>query len=94
VNKRSPPPTSLKQHEDVLQEEWYKIPLQLVEVHSKKDCGYTEEKGVVQHHINNEKCTVFVVFPLFCSTTDIFVKLPLGIKEHSYHPNFKQINEY
>jgi hypothetical protein len=35
-----PPPTSLKQPEDV-QEEWYKIPLRdyskLVGVHSKKD---------------------------------------------------------
>jgi hypothetical protein len=26
-----PPPTSLKQHEDVLQEEWYKIPLETVQ---------------------------------------------------------------
>jgi hypothetical protein len=28
---RFPPPTSLKQHEDVLQEEWYKIPLKTVQ---------------------------------------------------------------
>jgi hypothetical protein len=27
VRNRFPPPTSLKQLEDVLQEEWYKIPL-------------------------------------------------------------------
>jgi hypothetical protein len=41
VRSRFPPPISLKQLEDVLQEEWYKIPLEtvkiLVEVHSKKD---------------------------------------------------------
>jgi hypothetical protein len=30
VRKRFPSPTSLKQLEDVLQEEWYKIPLQTV----------------------------------------------------------------
>jgi hypothetical protein len=31
VRNRFPPPTSLKQFEDVLQEEWYKIPLQTVQ---------------------------------------------------------------
>jgi hypothetical protein len=31
VRNRSPPPTSLKQLEDVLQEEWYKIPLETVQ---------------------------------------------------------------
>jgi hypothetical protein len=31
VRNRFPPPTSLKQLEDVLQEEWYKIPLQTVQ---------------------------------------------------------------
>jgi hypothetical protein len=31
VRNRFPTPTSLKQHEDVLQEEWYKILLQTVE---------------------------------------------------------------
>jgi hypothetical protein len=44
ARNRFPPPTSLKQLEDVLQEEWYKIPLdcpKLVRVHSKKDCGWT-----------------------------------------------------
>jgi hypothetical protein len=30
VRKRFPPPTSLKQLEEVLQEEWYKIPLETV----------------------------------------------------------------
>jgi hypothetical protein len=28
---RFPPPTSLKQLEDVLQEEWYKIPLETIQ---------------------------------------------------------------
>jgi hypothetical protein len=31
VRSRFPPPTSLKQLEDVLQEEWYKIPLGTVQ---------------------------------------------------------------
>jgi hypothetical protein len=31
ARNRFPPPTSLKQLEDVLQEEWYKIPLQTVQ---------------------------------------------------------------
>jgi hypothetical protein len=31
VKNRFPPPTSVKQLEDVLQEEWYKIPLETVQ---------------------------------------------------------------
>jgi hypothetical protein len=31
VRNRFPPPTSLKQLQDVLQEEWYKIPLETVQ---------------------------------------------------------------
>jgi hypothetical protein len=31
VRNRFPPPTSLKQLEDVLQEEWYKIPLETIQ---------------------------------------------------------------
>jgi hypothetical protein len=31
VGNRFPPPTSLKQLEDILQEEWYKIPLETVQ---------------------------------------------------------------
>jgi hypothetical protein len=31
VRNRFPPPTSLKQSQDVLQEEWYKIPLETVQ---------------------------------------------------------------
>jgi hypothetical protein len=31
VKNRSPPPTSLKQLENVLHEEWYKIPLETVQ---------------------------------------------------------------
>jgi hypothetical protein len=31
VRSRSPPPISLKQLENVLQEEWYKIPLETVQ---------------------------------------------------------------
>jgi hypothetical protein len=32
TRNRFPSPTSLKQHEDVLQEEWYKIPLETVQI--------------------------------------------------------------
>jgi hypothetical protein len=31
ARNRFPPPASLKQHEDVLQEEWYKIPLEIAQ---------------------------------------------------------------
>jgi hypothetical protein len=48
VRNRFPPPASLKELEDVLEEEWYKISAtdssKLVRVHSKKDCGCTGGK--------------------------------------------------
>jgi hypothetical protein len=48
MRNRFPPPTSLKQLEDVFQEEWYKVLLETVQnlyrVHSKKDCGCIEVK--------------------------------------------------
>jgi hypothetical protein len=48
VRNRFLPATSVKQLEDVFQEEWYKIPLEtvrkLVRVHSKKDCGSIESR--------------------------------------------------
>jgi hypothetical protein len=31
AGNRFPPPASLKQHEDILQEEWYKIPIETVQ---------------------------------------------------------------
>jgi hypothetical protein len=61
VRNRFPPPTSLKQFEDVLQEEWYKIALETVQ-------NLYWKQQVVQHHINKEMFTVSVAFPLFCST--------------------------
>jgi hypothetical protein len=46
VRNRFPPPTSLKQLEDVLQEEWNKIKLETVQnfdrAHPKKDSGGIE----------------------------------------------------
>jgi hypothetical protein len=70
VRTRFQPQTSLNQLEDVLQEEWYKIPLQTVqnlyEIISRSVAALKAK--VVQHHINKEMCTVSVVFPLFCST--------------------------
>jgi hypothetical protein len=66
LRNRFPSPTSLKQLEDFLQEEWCKIQLETVRIHSK-DCGCIEcKRWSVQQHIHKEMCTVSVVFPLFC----------------------------
>jgi hypothetical protein len=49
VRNRFPPPTSLKQPEDVLQEEWYKIPLETVrnlyESTPSRNAAVLEAKG-------------------------------------------------
>jgi hypothetical protein len=73
VRNRFQPPAALKQLGDVLQEEWYKIPLETVQnlyqsIH-KKDCGYIEQQEIVQHHINKEMRILSVVFLLFCPTS-------------------------
>jgi hypothetical protein len=57
VRNRFPPQTSLKQLEDVLQEEWYKIPRdcsELVRVHSK-------DRGCNEGNTNKEMSTVAVI---------------------------------
>jgi hypothetical protein len=64
VRNRFPPPTLLKQLEDVLLEEWCEIPLKTVQ---HLYVLYWKQK-MVQHHINKEMCTVSVVCPLFCQT--------------------------
>jgi hypothetical protein len=67
---RFPPPTSIKQLEDV-KEEWYKILLETVETLYEsipRRITAVLKKNVVQHHINKEICTTSVVFPLFCPT--------------------------
>jgi transposase len=55
VRNRFPPPTSLKQLEDVLQAEWYKIPLEsvqnLYESILRRNATVLKAKGV-HHHIN------------------------------------------
>jgi hypothetical protein len=64
VRNRFPPPTSLKQLEEVIQEEWYKIPLETVQNLCKSIPRRTAailKANVVQHHINKELCTVSVV---------------------------------
>jgi hypothetical protein len=69
MRNRFRPQTSLKQHEGVLQEEWYKIPLETAQNESiPRTILSILETEVVQHHDNKELCTVFVVFPLFCPT--------------------------
>jgi hypothetical protein len=53
VIDRIPLSSFLKQRENVLQEELYTVLLETVaRLHSKKDCGCTEGKSVVQHHSN------------------------------------------
>jgi hypothetical protein len=59
---RFPPPTSLKQLEDVLQEEWYNFARdcsKLVRVLSKKDSGWTEGKSW-SNTILIEKCIQYL----------------------------------
>jgi hypothetical protein len=69
VRNRFQPPISLKQLEDVLQEEWHKILPETVQNLYKsiprRIAAVLKEK-VVQHHIEKEMCTVSVVCPLFC----------------------------
>jgi hypothetical protein len=71
VGNRFPPPTSLKQLEDVPQKEWYKIPLETVqylyESIQRRFVAVLKE-GVVKNHNNKEICIVCLVFPLFCPT--------------------------
>jgi hypothetical protein len=75
VRNRLPSSTSLKQLGDVLQEEWYKILLETVQNLYESIPNRTEAalKGkVIENHISKEKCTVFLVLPLFCPT-------PIGV---------------
>jgi hypothetical protein len=68
VRYRFPPPTSLKQLEGVLQEEWYKIPVETVQnLHEPipRRIAAVLKAKVAQHHINKEMCTVSAGFPLF-----------------------------
>jgi hypothetical protein len=71
VRNRFLPPTSVKQHEDVLQEEWYKIPLETVqnvyESIPRMTAAVLKAK-VVRYHNNEEMCKVSVVPPLFGPT--------------------------
>jgi hypothetical protein len=71
VRNRFPPPTSLKQLEDVLQEEWYKIMIESVQNSYKSipiSIAAVLETKLVKRDINKETCTVSVVFSLFYST--------------------------
>jgi hypothetical protein len=69
VRNRVPPPTFLKQLEDVLEEEWYKFLLETVQnlymSIPRRTVAVLKAKG---GHINKEMCTGSVVFPLFCPT--------------------------
>jgi hypothetical protein len=68
VRNKFPPPISLKQLEDVLKEEWYTILLETVQnlyesIPRRNETVF--KKMMVQHHINEEMCTVSGVFPSF-----------------------------
>jgi hypothetical protein len=68
--KTFPLPTSLKQPEDVLQEEWDKIPLETIQnlyESIRTRIVALLKTVVVQHHIIKYICT-FSLFPLFCPT--------------------------
>jgi hypothetical protein len=72
VRNRFPPTTSLKEPEDILQEEWYTIPLESVQnlyesITRRTAAVLKAESG--PRHINKEMSIVSVVFPLFCSTS-------------------------
>jgi hypothetical protein len=71
VGNRFPPPATLKQLEDILQEELYKIQLEtarnLYKTIPRRIAAVLQEK-VVWHRLSKEMCTVSVVFPLFCPT--------------------------
>jgi hypothetical protein len=71
VRNRFPPPTSLQQLEDVLQEEWHKIPLETVQnVHEsipRRTAAIFKAKGGPTPYLF-VTCTVSAVFPLFCPT--------------------------
>jgi hypothetical protein len=70
LRNRFPPPTFLKQLEDVLHDEWYKILLQTVQnlYESIPRTVVVMKAKVVQHYVNKEICAVSVGFPLFCPT--------------------------
>jgi hypothetical protein len=71
VRNRFPPPSFLKQLEDVLQQEWYKIPLKTVQnlfESIPRRIAAVLKANVVQHHINKEMCTVSVLYLLLCPT--------------------------
>jgi hypothetical protein len=48
---------------------------------------------VVQHHINEELCTVFVVFPLFCPTPVSFSCFALCVKLHMVKSRYIMVSD-
>jgi hypothetical protein len=88
VRNRFPLPTSLKQLEDVRQEELYKFPLEttqnLYESIPRRIAPLLKTK-VVQRHINKETYTVSVVFPLLCPTPACFLAKSLKVFLASLH---------
>jgi hypothetical protein len=66
-----PPPTSLKQEEDILQEEWHKIRLQIVQnlyESNQRISVAVSKEGMVKHHNNKQIYIVLVLCPLLFPT--------------------------
>jgi hypothetical protein len=88
VRNKFPPPTSLKHLEDVLQEEWYKIPLETVQnlyESVTRRIAAILKANVVQRHINKEMCTLSIVFPLSCSTPLRTIKYNKDTSTYAQH---------
>jgi hypothetical protein len=92
ARNRFSPPTSIQQLEDVLKEEWYKIPLQTVENFYESIPRRTAtglKAKVVQHHTNKEMGIAYVVFLLFCTTpVHIFQNIPFQVYNGKYEPRY------
>jgi hypothetical protein len=76
LRKRSTSPPSLNQLEDILQKEWYTIPLQtlqnLYEFIPRRSAALLKQK-MAQRNISKQICTVSVVLQLFGPTPDIYI---------------------
>jgi hypothetical protein len=78
VRNRFPPPTSLQQLEDVLQEEWYKIPLETVQNLSesipRRIVAVLKAKCGPSSYLRNvySICSVFIISSNSCNSPHFF----------------------
>jgi hypothetical protein len=73
VRNGFPPPTSLKQLADVLEEDWYNMLLDVVhnlyEFIPRRITAVLKAIGGPIPHQQKKMCSVSVTFPLFCPTS-------------------------